>query len=124
MQNFPKAEKLSNKIYIEKLYQFGKVIQQYPFRIHWLENEISDTPVKVIISAPKRNFKKAVDRNKIKRRIREAYRKHKTELLDVIPKQKFFLSFVYTAKIIEPYDTIEKKMIMVLKKIAEQIHTH
>jgi ribonuclease P protein component len=121
MQRFPKAERLSGKKNIEELHQTGKIIYSYPFKIYWIQVDSSDVKIKVVISVPKRIFKKAVDRNKLKRRIREAYRKNKTILHENIGDKKLFLLFLYTSKNMELYDVIEKKIIVAFQKLSESI---
>jgi len=88
---FSKEEILRGKISFEKLVKQGTSLYQFPFRMIYLINPlISDTseiplspifPGKIGITVPKRKFKRAVDRNKLKRRIRESYRKLKSEEL-------------------------------------------
>lgn len=74
----------------------------------------------VLFSVSKRNFKRAVDRNLIRRRCREAYRLHKS-ILTANPEVPYptSIAFLYLAKEISTYDVIEKAMIKVLKKMAE-----
>jgi ribonuclease P protein component len=116
MQTFRKAERLSSKVVIEQLFTTGKTFYSKPFKIYWLLVPPSDkTAVKVLISVPKRNFKRAVDRNRLKRLIREAYRKNKTILVRPAGGEQLLLMFLYIEKTIEEYATIEAKMIETLK---------
>ena len=82
MYSFKKEERLCNVKLIEKLFTDGSSFLVYPFRIIWL-SEVANSvhPVQVLISVPKKRFKRAVDRNLLKRRIRELYRIHKSEFL-------------------------------------------
>jgi ribonuclease P protein component len=121
MQTFTKAERLSGTTAIEELYKKGKGISSFPFKISLLEAPHSEVPVKILISVPKRLFKKAVDRNKIKRHIREAYRKNKTTLYEELDDKKFFIMFIYTSKIVSDYQTLEKQMIAAMQKICKAI---
>ena len=78
--------------------------------------------MQLLISVPKRNFKKAVDRNKIKRLVRESYRKNKSSLLDsrVSSEKQLLIGLVYTGNTILPYAEIERKIILILQRLIEQ----
>jgi len=121
MQTFTKAERLSGKVFIDDLYNKGKTIQSFPFKINILEAPPDKVPVKIIISVPKRLFKRAVDRNRIKRLMREAYRKNKTILHEHLTTKQYFLMFIYTSKTIEKYVDMEKYMITAIQKIGKKI---
>ena len=97
-----------------------------PFKLLWLITNTSDAnqpgvtpPFQIGISVPKRSFAKAVQRNKLKRRIRESFRKNKHELYEVLKKKSLTVEvvIVYTAKEEQPYSEIEKKMIVSLQKL-------
>ena len=93
----------------------------YPFRFVWIDSGTSSTaPVQLGISVPKRAFAKAVDRNTLKRRIREAYRKNKHLIYEVLQKKNLSIALmmVYTAKEELAYQEIEKKMIVSLLKLC------
>jgi ribonuclease P protein component len=73
-----KKERLKSRKLIGRLFEEGTSIKNFPFRLVYLSTEITSVfSVKASFSVPKRNFKKAVDRNRIKRLIREAYRLEK-----------------------------------------------
>lgn len=80
-------------------------------------------PVKVLVSVSRKNFKKATDRNLIKRRIKEAYRKNKQGFYTFLDDRQLhcLLAFVYTSREILPYKEIEKKIILTLHKLQEEI---
>ncbi|MES2397178.1 MAG: ribonuclease P protein component, partial [Bacteroidota bacterium] len=107
MQTFTKAERLSSKIEIDSLFGTGKSFNSAPFKVIWLEKAVGDTPVKTVISIPKRLFKRAVDRNRLKRLTREAYRKNKHLLYDDLGNKKILLMFIFTSKTIIEYKEME-----------------
>ena len=127
MNSFKKEERLCNIQLIEKLYHNGSSFLVYPFRIIWLSSEAnSEFPVQVLISIPKKKFKRAVDRNLLKRRIREIYRLQKSE--DLFPflnerSEKIVLAINYIGNEIAEYASMEKKfnaaMLRLKKNIAD-----
>lgn len=109
---FPRAERLRSKKLIEELFSKGSSFHLYPFRVVFIyAEEASDTMPQFLVSVSKRNFKKATDRNKIKRRIREAYRLNKHRLtIDSKGRNPILLAYIYTAKEILDFHTIEGKL--------------
>jgi len=121
--SFKKAERLCEKKSIGQLFKTGRSFFYYPFKVVFLPlNEQADYPAKILISVPKRNFKKAVDRNRLKRLIREAYRKNKHLLYNEEKEQPllYLISFIYTATQLLDYQTIEKKIILALQQISTE----
>lgn len=119
-----KAERLSSKKWIEELYSTGLSFRVYPIKITFLQHTFPTAmPVMMLVSAPKHLFKHAHDRNLLKRRMRESYRLHKHDFLERISQHKFryFISFQYTGKTIEPYSSVEKSMIKALNKLGSEI---
>ena len=110
---FPKSEKLKSKKLMDALFSKGASFHLYPFFIRFLQNpNEEDGCHQMLVSVSKKKFKRAVDRNLIKRRVREAYRLHKWEYLYADGQRKSFLiAYIYTAKEIHPYSFIEAKLI-------------
>jgi len=121
-QTFAKDERLCRKLLISKLFQEGKSFYLHPFRVLFMVERIPvDVPVQILISVPKQNLKKAVDRNKIKRRIREAWRMNKYMLYEQLTErqQQMAVSIIYTASEILPSDQIREKIILILLRLRE-----
>ncbi len=129
MYSFKKEERLCNVKLIEKLFTDGSSFLVYPFRIIWL-SEVANSvhPVQVLISVPKKRFKRAVDRNLLKRRIRELYRIHKSEFLFPFLDEHsagLILGITYIGNEIGEYAFLEKKFkdaLLRLKKLYLSSH--
>lgn len=119
-ESFGKKEKLKSKIIIDRLFAEGNSLKKYPLRLIFLPLENTSEAVnKAAVSVPKRNFKRAVDRIKIKRLMREAYRKNKylvTSNLDT----SFALMFIYTGREINDYTRIFRATEELLKNFVQQ----
>src|SRR5271170_3084196 len=82
MHTFKKEERLCNKKLIDGLFHSGSSFLCYPFKVSWLVvEEPRIYPAQIVFSVSKKRFKRAVDRNLIKRRMREAYRLNKQDCL-------------------------------------------
>lgn len=115
---FKKAERLSKEKTIQELFSKGSSFYLHPFKVIYIPNPNQSTAQpQVLISVSGRNFPKAVDRNLIKRRIREAYRLQK-EIIQGGSKKGAF-AFVYTAKSALPFAEIKSKLFLVLEKIEK-----
>jgi len=122
-----KDERLRSKRIVERLFTTGKSVFIYPFKIFYFsENELSANQVQVLITVSKRNFKKAVDRNRIKRLIREAYRKNKYGLCDQLKRhnKSMAIGLIYVGETILSYQEIERKLILILQRLIEQDEEH
>ena len=114
--SFPKAEKLTGKKRIEELFKRGSSFYLDIFQVRHLLLEETEQS-QVLISVPKKNFKKAVDRNLLKRRIREAYRLNKHLLQDTEEVKVFSLGFIYLSKDILSFKDIETQLIKCLVRL-------
>ena len=117
---FKKEERLTNKQTIEKLFESGKSVNAPAFKLIWSNRLDSKFPAQILISVPKKTFSSAVIRNRIKRRIREAYRKNKHSLYEILNNKhlSIAMALVYTAKQELTYSDIEKNMLVSLQKLA------
>ena len=110
-----KAERLNSKIMIEKLFAGGnKSFPAYPLRVVYMFVDPAEhqTAASILISVPKKRFKRAVKRNRVKRQVREAYRKNKHLLLDslAVHEKKLVMAFIWLDNEIHSSDEIEQKM--------------
>ena len=122
---FRKEEKLKKKNLITELFTSGKSASVFPLRMIYLEND-HDSPFKVQagVSVSKRNFKSAVDRNRIKRLMRESYRKNKYLIYNDDDTKKHILMFIYQAKSEVSYQKMEEKMIDLIQKFLQKQKSH
>ncbi|PLX13303.1 MAG: ribonuclease P protein component [Marinilabiliales bacterium] len=120
---FKKSERLNSKILINQLFSDGKSFFEFPFKVVFKSvDNIDNKSNSILISVPKRNFKNATDRNKIKRLIRESYRLNKHILIDdaTPEKRNWNIAFIYNAKSILTFKEIERKIILILQSIKKQ----
>jgi ribonuclease P protein component len=117
---FKKEEKLKKKKLIGQLFAEGRSLSAYPVKLIYLQTD-HDSPFKIQagVSVSKRNFKKAVDRNRIKRLLREVYRKNKYLLYESEHTKKHIFMFIYVGKKEEPYTVLEEKMKQLINKFLQ-----
>ncbi|OOQ59622.1 ribonuclease P protein component [Mucilaginibacter pedocola] len=122
MHTFKKEERLCNKRFIDGLFHSGSSFLCYPFRVSWqLAPAEQAYPVQVLFSVGKKRYKRAVDRNLLKRLMREAYRLNKQTLLYqqlTGADKRILLSIGYIGKELADYAFIEKKMQKLLNQLA------
>lgn len=108
---FPKTEHLKSLKQIQKLIQQGHVIRRKGIKLIWLReshSEQPDTQIKAGFSVPKRNFKRAVHRNRIRRKMKELVRLNKHHIIGLLQeKEQIQFLFVYTSKREVPYPELE-----------------
>jgi ribonuclease P protein component len=116
-----KKGKLKSKKLIEQLFVEGQSVSAYPLRLVYLQTSFNDdTTEKIGVSVSKRNFKKAVDRNRIKRLLRESYRLHKTTYFNNITTQYAFM-ILYIGNDKPTLNQIETRMSLLFKKFNETV---
>jgi len=122
-QTFRKSERLKSRKLIEELFDSGKWINNDPIRVVYKFTDLnSSIPAQVGVSVPKSNMKRAVDRNRFKRRMRETYRKNKTELYDFLSVQEkqCALMFIYKGGINVKSEVIDEKICALLQRLLKE----
>jgi ribonuclease P protein component len=118
-----KDERLSRKRSIDLLFEKGQSFIAFPLRVIYLPPEDdTPTPVSILINVSKKRFKHAVERNLLKRRVREAYRLHKYDLIDPLKEENrsMMVAFLYVDKEIHPFPSIEKAMTKALRILRKK----
>jgi len=122
---FRKQERLVSEKLIEELFGGGSshALTAFPLRAVFLlkERQTGEEAVQVLISVPKKRFKHAVDRNRTKRQIREAWRQNKQKLIDTLPEEKrLLLAFVWLGDHLSATSIVESRVTNLLKRLSEQ----
>jgi ribonuclease P protein component len=115
-----KEDKLKSRKAIDELFKSGKNFSNFPLKVVWIPaNKAGILQAGVGVSS--RNFKKAVDRNRIKRLVREAWRLQKNSLHDHLEQnqQSMAVFFLYVGKDLPPYDLIYAKVGSVIKRLIQ-----
>lgn len=122
--SYNKFEKLKSRKQIELLFAKGKSISAFPVKVFYLPVDHTPVhPVQVGVGVSARNFKKAVDRNTIKRRMREAYRLHKLPLHEhLVAQQKSVAVFIlWIDKQMPTTAALQELMPAVIEKLIKQL---
>ncbi len=118
---YPKNEKLKSKKTIGLLFSEGQSVSKYPLRLVYAENSFENEElIKFGVSVSKKYFKNAVDRNRLKRILRECYRLNKNILSENIDKPMAMM-FFYQSKEVLSYQEINEKTIRLFEKFAEKM---
>jgi ribonuclease P protein component len=120
--SFKKCDRLKSSLEIDALYRKNKYVVSYPLKCYYSfsEKNESESTVRAAFTVPKKTFKHAVDRNILKRRMREAYRLNYKKIFEIFLNQKdqqLKLFIIYVGKEILEYEVIAKNMQTVLKKV-------
>jgi ribonuclease P protein component len=121
---FGKKEKLKSRKQIDDLFATGKSFAIFPIRVTYkLLPADEQLPLQVAVTASKKYFKKAVERNRIKRLLREAYRLQKAETIAIFRQkgQQAHVFFMYTDKTIAPFEEVKVTMGKCLKRLQQKV---
>ena len=122
--SFSKSEHLCGDKRITRLYTQGDAFIAYPLRVVFLIEPKSDSESSsVLVSVPKKRFKRAVKRNKLKRLMREAYRKNKQLMTEILVEKELqiHIAFNYVSDEVMDFAAVEKKMKLSLQKLIDKI---
>ena len=121
---FRKRERMVSNLLIEALFDNGKSlsVSAFPLRAVYqmIERRDNHGPAQILISVPKKRFKHAVDRNRVKRQIREAYRRHKQLLWEEMAEDKeMLLGFIWLSDKHYPTKEVEARVVRILQRIGK-----
>lgn len=124
---YHKKEKLKSRTELQAIFTTGKSFSVFPIKVFFIEKDRTDTsvPVHAGVGVSSKHFKKAVDRNRIKRLLREAYRLEKQSLHEALANQPKTISvfFLYLDKELPDYTLVREKMKEGIEKLIKKINT-
>lgn len=122
-QSFGKSYKLCSKKVIESLFKEGKTIRSFPYKLVYKTCDLpTETSFQLAIAVPKRQFKRAPDRNRIKRLIREAVRKNKGLIeKNSTENKQLALFLIFIGKEINTYQDTESKIVSLFRRLRKEL---
>jgi len=123
--SYQSKEKLKSRKLMDQLFTVGRSVSVFPLKGFYNEVDIDlDFPVKLGVGVSSRNFKKAVDRNRIKRLLREAYRLNKQPLIEFASSnnKKIIVFILFVDKALPEQETLQKKMPLLIDKLIKQLN--
>jgi len=121
--SYPKKEKLKSKKLFDRLFSEGRSVSKYPIKLFYLETKLpQDVRIKAGVAVSKRNFKSAVSRNRIKRLLREGYRRNK-HLVFNNSEGSFAFLILYLGKKMPQYTEIEEAMLGTFEKFSSSVNS-
>lgn len=125
-EGLPKSQRIYQKKAVQSLFEGGKGFSLYPFRVvvrmYGADNQEDAVP-RILVSVSKKRFHHAVKRNRVRRLVREGWRKNKSGLVTLCQKKNKTLdiAFVYTATVILKYNEMEDKIKKVVERLFERL---
>lgn len=119
-----KRERLVSQKLIDALFSGSRSMAAFPLRVVYIYKERArgEEPIQILVSVPKRHFKHAVDRNRVKRQIREAYRHHKFMLYEALPAdQQLLLAFVWLSSQHMSTAEIDQRVLNLMQRLVEKL---
>lgn len=125
-QKLGKSYKLCSKTVIQEIFDQKNSVKSFPLLLHYsLADLPTDKKFQITFSVPKRSFKKAVDRNQIKRLMKEVLRKNKYTIEELILQddKKLALFLIYAGKEMPDYNFLESKIVVLLNRLQDKVRT-
>jgi len=119
-----KRERLVSRKLIDALFSGSRSMAAFPLRVIYINKERArgEEPVQILVSVPKRHFKNAIDRNRVKRQVREAYRHHKILLHEALPAdQQLLLAFVWLSSQHMSTAEVEQRVLNLMQRLVEKL---
>ncbi len=127
-EGLPKYERICKDNDIQALFGKGLGVSVYPYRVIFIFRHDDDHPVTVrlLVSVSKKRFHHAFKRNRVKRLIREAWRRNKGQLYEICQRDNISLdvALVYTATVIHSYEEMLAKTKKAVNEIAKNYEKH
>jgi ribonuclease P protein component len=120
------SERLKSRKAIEQLFREGKAFTLLPFRVYYQPGNAPGSSLQFGAGVSTKNFKRAVDRNRVKRVMREAWRLQKTVLQDQLKEQngKLDVFMIYTGRVLPEYKEVHEKTSRVISKLCHLVTTN
>lgn len=116
----PRVERLRGKRRIDRLFAEGKGVLVYPFRCVFVANGETDS-VSVLFSVPKKRFKRAVKRNLLRRRMKEAYRLNKRKFVSAVNGRGLDMALMYIGNDVAEFGFVQNRLSSLLDKVCSKL---